>query len=1717
MADSTPDLALGLSSGSEPVEPGGLVTYELVYAHRGSTAALDALLRMPVPVGTTFVSASGGGALVGNTVEWSLGAFAVQAAGQQTLTVQVTAASGEVIDATAEIFDQLSAAKPARASSVAAVRSARPLTLSISASPDPVRPGEEVVYALTVTNASGVAQTGLVLDATTPTDMTVSSGDLTDGGVCPGSSCSPGEVAQWSLGTLADGASRTVALSAHLDSISPLPDGTILSLAATVHDDTNDAASARADVRVDSNAPDLLLGQVTSDGSGLSSVTVTADCGLVIVGNSTDAGGLFALSGLPNGQCTVTPSRSGYEFDPAARVETIAGASITGADFRACPANATLSGVVRNAATGEPLSGVAVDIDSGAFTDTTNGSGAWSIAGVGCGDHIVSVMVSGLEDFLYTISTFDVLNLDVALTTRDTVYGLDTSSGMSPDPVNTATGNYVYQHRDLEVTAPGMPFVFERTYNSQAGAEGIDGPLGFGWSWNWQISVDPDIATGNVSIHWGDGRILTWTPDGSGGFNPQYGEFDTLVDDGDGTYSLHRRDQVVYDFDALDRLVAITDRNGNATTLTYISSDLSQITDSAGRIYTFTTDASGRITQIADPISRTVQFGYDANGDLTSATDPRGNAEQFTYDTDHQLLTLTDRRENLVVENEYDAQNRTTVSVQRDAFNTRTTYTYDALDRRTTLTLDADGLAISTVHQHDSVLRLVRDENGLSDPMQFAYDDAGNRKSVTDRNGNQTTYKYDARGNVTKKTQSLNAATSFDTTLTYDADNNPLTRADALGHTTQFEYDASGNLTKMTDPLSGETIVTYDARGLPLTIEDPEQNVSTYQYDTAGNRAKIIDPFTKETVFTYDGAGRRLTRTDPLLRLTQWAYDANDNVLSLTDPDSETTAFTYDGNDNRITATDALTHVTQSVYDARDRLTQVVDPALETTTYAYDTLDRRVSVTDRRSKTTTFGYDAAGNLTSRTDPLNNTTTYAYDANGNRVSMTDPNSLTTQFSYDALDRLVETQNHLGQANSVEYDPVGRATSRTDAANRTTSFEYDALGRLTKVTDPLSAETTLGYDANGNRLTQVGPNGDLTSFEYDALSRLTKVTEHLGGATTYGYDDVGNRTSMTDALTQTTTYAYDALNRLEQAVHPGGPTVTYTYDAVGNRLSMVDGLGTTTYQYDALDRATQVTDSYGMVVGYGYDEEGNRTSITYPGSDTVTYGYDDLNRLETVTDWLAGVTTYTYDAAGRLTDAVLPNGTKVATDYDAANRLILLENRFPDDSILSSQSFGLDAVGNPTSETRTEPLGATRNGTSETYAYDLENRLLSRDDVVEGLSTYAHDANGNRTTDAEPGGTAVNNFDARDLLVSRTLGTNVTQHVYDGDGRRMARIENGSETRYVLDTAVPLFRVLRETDDLGNTLASYVYGLGLIARIDGTSRQVYHFDRNGSTLALTDSAAVVTDSYTYDPFGSVLAETGPTPNSFTFLGRHGVLEDEDPLFCVRARYYDSLTGRFLSKDPLRGSGESPQSLHRYAYSMDNPIRMIDVSGLNTQEGISAQESSSTSDVLHALFVGELSHINRTAHTTPLAGSKADLPVGFLEFLLPHLGQKSIVGIAHITGVNSELVQASNALGTAGYILEILGAFLAGFDAGSSYYDTVTSDPDLGVFDRISLGIATPVAAWVNARTAPGRSWGNYLVGDSDVRHGRVVGDLRLDRILSPVTPSDVARGVSGIFSP
>ena len=164
-----------------------------------------------------------------------------------------------------------------------------------------------------------------------------------------------------------------------------------------------------------------------------------------------------------------------------------------------------------------------------------------------------------------------------------------------------------------------------------------------------------------------------------------------------------------------------------------------------------------------------------------------------------------------------------------------------------------------------------------------------------------------------------------------------------------------------------------------------------------------------------------------------------------------------------------------------------------------------------------------------------------------------------------------------------------------------------------------------------------------------------------------------------------------------------------------------------------------------------------------------------------------------------------------------------------------------------------------------------------------------------------------------------------------------------------------------------LAYYVHGLGLISRITPTNEaRYYHSDPIGSSVALTDTAQVVTDSYAYDPFGTLANSSGTTSNPFKYVGRYGVMDEGNSLSYIRARYYESSLGRFVSKDPLTGRDSDGQSLNRYVYALNSPAVLIDISGLSAQEGASQFSLRGSSDVNHTFLMDGFGF--NTAGTTP-----------------------------------------------------------------------------------------------------------------------------------------------------
>ncbi len=136
-----------------------------------------------------------------------------------------------------------------------------------------------------------------------------------------------------------------------------------------------------------------ISGTVLVGSSGLSSVVVSDGTRSA----TTNASGAYTITGVPNGNYTLSATRSGYSITPSnfSNPLTINGANSTNKNFAAAAANYSISGTVLIGSAG--LSNVVVS--TGSKTATTNSSGAYTITGLTAGSYTLSAARTG-----YTIS-----------------------------------------------------------------------------------------------------------------------------------------------------------------------------------------------------------------------------------------------------------------------------------------------------------------------------------------------------------------------------------------------------------------------------------------------------------------------------------------------------------------------------------------------------------------------------------------------------------------------------------------------------------------------------------------------------------------------------------------------------------------------------------------------------------------------------------------------------------------------------------------------------------------------------------------------------------------------------------------------------------------------------------------------------------------------------------------------------------------------------------------------------------------------------------------------------------------------------------------------------------------------------------------------------------------------------------------------------------------
>jgi RHS repeat-associated protein len=327
-------------------------------------------------------------------------------------------------------------------------------------------------------------------------------------------------------------------------------------------------------------------------------------------------------------------------------------------------------------------------------------------------------------------------------------------------------------------------------------------------------------------------------------------------------------------------------------------------------------------------------------------------------------------------------------------------------------------------------------------------------------------------------------------------------------------------------------------------------------------------------------------------------------------------------------------------------------------------------------------------------------------------------------------------------------------------------------------------------------------------------------------------------------------------------------------------------------------------------------------------------------------------WTYDDASRVIKKTFANGTYETYSYDARSRVewIRLFNSSnqqlsshgytydPASNVLTrtdngvTTTFGYDDIGQLTSESRPgysatysydkngNRLTRSVNGVTEVYAYDDADKLLNIKVNGVVVKSFSYDLAGRTTGITDPGGTTSLVYDYEDRVTSISRpGMTTNTFAYNGFGARVGKTDSGGTTTFLRSGTSVVAPVVSVS---GAESATFTPG---ISERRGTDSRFYHGDIKNFVEQTNDQGNIVS-SQQYDAFGNLVSSSGTWNGPFAYGGKFGYQTDGDTtLHLLGHRYYDSTTGRFLSRDPIK------DGRNWYAYSDNEPIGLSDPAGM------------------------------------------------------------------------------------------------------------------------------------------------------------------------------------------
>ena len=842
-------------------------------------------------------------------------------------------------------------------------------------------------------------------------------------------------------------------------------------------------------------------------------------------------------------------------------------------------------------------------------------------------------------------------------------------------PVDVATGKVFTDRVDFEMAGP-TPLVWERKWLS---VSDYNGPLGHGWHHSYDLWMTVS-DNGSLQLRLPDGRnaYVDYYYEGEEIYLRQEklrftrdSEYFIVTDE---QYNAHYFPSALAKKDRLSRLHRILRPAAQKIEFRYDDrGNLREITDSAGRLLTVSSDHKGRITSIEAPHPKAgsngqrvvlVSYRYDAQGDLVESTDPLGAS--FRYEYHNHLLTRETNRNGLSFYFEYDGGGTGARCLRTwgDGGIHDNTVSYD-LENKVTRVVNSlgqithyywtdagvvwktvDPLAYECFTYYSESMELLREIDELQRVTSYEYDALGHRSLVSYPDGSQIA--------MVRKDHLLVAA------------------KDQIGGSWSWSYDKLKRLIDRTDPLGAVTSYGYQGSDL-TTIIDPAGNFTTLDYDEEHNLTALMTADGARSEWRYDRLGRVIASTDPRGNVRERKLNLLGNTAKVREPDGNVRVLAYDGEEN-------ITHARDKQYDVA---------------FEYVGMNRLGARIEAGTRVQ-FDYNTEEDLTG----IINEHDYAY-----RFGLDERGQVVTESGFDGLTR------------TYDRDPAGQVAKVLRPGERETEYGYDALGRVTAVGHYDGTSEHYSYRADGELLSAAN-NAVKVRFERDALGRV--LTEYQGGfAVTSKYDVLGNRVELTSSLGAEVSIKRNRMGDVEEvisgaretdpwSVHferdllglelertlPGGVRSRWQRDRLGRPTKQVTSVGgererSRTYQWGVNDRLKAIVDSAKGRFEFEHDVFGNLAAATYPDgsrelrmpdavgnlfkksdredrkygpagqllqADGTTFRYDPEGNLISKTKAGGERWNYEWNAAGMLARVIRPDGRVVTFTYDALGRRI-----------------------------------------------------------------------------------------------------------------------------------------------------------------------------------------------------------------------------------------------------------------------------------------------------------------------------------------------------------------------------------------------------------------------------------------------------------------------------